>query len=276
MFFAALCLVLGTSAVHAVERDPHFKKVIYIVFENEDQRDVISNAYYKSLATQGVYFTNFTASIHPSQGNYIAMVAGDNYGINYDSNVDLNVPHLGDLLEAKNMSWQAYAQGYPGNCFTGKSKGKYARKHVPFLSFTNVSKNPTRCAKVTDDSKFFSDWKAGALPDFAMYIPDLNNDGHDTSIDFSANWLKKSFDAAFKDPNLMKDTLVVLTYDENSGTSGNQIYTVFLGPMVNVGTQVSAAHSHYSVLKMIEDEWGLGSLNLYDAKASVMTPSVWK
>lgn len=268
-------VILSASLSQAQIKAPHFKKVIYIVFENEDQRDVMSNTYYKSLAAQGVNFTNFTASIHPSQGNYIAMVAGDNYGINHDGNVDLNVPHLGDLLDTKNMSWKVYAQGYPGNCFTGSKKGKYARKHVPFLSFVNVTQNPTRCAQIQSDAHFFTDWKSNSLPDFAMYIPDLNNDGHDTSIDFSANWLQKNFDAAFHDSNLMKDTLVVLTYDESTYLGGNKIYNVFLGPMIKAGTENSTAHSHFSVLKMIEDEWSLGSLNRNDASALPML-GIWK
>ncbi len=275
-FFGILnYIILSSCIAQAQLKEPHFKKVIYIIFENENQSDVISNAYFKSMAQQGVYFTNFTASIHPSQGNYIAMVAGDNYGINHDRNVDLNVPHLGDLLETKNMSWKVYAEGYPGNCFLGSSKGKYARKHVPFLSFLNVTKNPTRCARIVNSSTFFTDWKASALPDFSMYVPDLNNDGHDTSIDFSANWLQKNFDAAFHDADMMKDTLVVLTYDESTYTGKNKIYNTFLGPMLQPGVEVSTDHSHFSVLRMIEDEWNLGSLNRNDLKAPAMQ-GIWR
>ena len=84
------------SADRSLKLGSKFSRVIYLVFENEDQKSVISNAYFKSLADQGANFTNLTAEIHPSQGNYIAMMAGDTYGISNDSNIDLNVPHLGD------------------------------------------------------------------------------------------------------------------------------------------------------------------------------------
>lgn len=252
-----------------------FSRVIYIVFENEDQRQVISNAYFKALAARGVNFTNLKAETHPSQGNYIAMMAGDTYGVDHDRNVDLNVPHLGDLLDSKNKTWKLYAEGFPGECYIGSRSGKYARKHAPFMSFLNVSKNKMRCGNIISEKTFFTDWKAGALPNFSMYIPDLNNDGHDTSIDYSATWLKKNFEAMFNNADLMKDTLIILTYDESSFFGGNTIYNVFLGPMIKSGSVVTAAHSHYSLLKMIEDEWELGSLNRGDAKAPVIT-GIWK
>ena len=254
---------------------PHFSKIIYIVFENEDQSSVISNSYFKSLADKGVNFTNMKAETHPSQGNYIAMVAGDTHGISNDFNVDINVPHLGDLLENKNKTWKTYAEGYPGNCYTDSSSGKYVRKHVPFLSFVNVTNDANRCAKIVSEKTFFSDWKSGKLPDFSMYVPDLDNDGHDTHIDYAANWLKKNFAAAFNDPVMMKDVLVVITYDESSYFGGNKIYNVLLGPMVKEGTSNGTAHTHYSLLKMIEDEWSLGSLNRLDASAPKML-GIWK
>lgn len=252
-----------------------FSRVIYLAFENEDQKQVISNSYFKNLAAQGANFTNMTAEIHPSQGNYIAMIAGDTYGINHDRNVDLNGPHLGDLLDAKNKNWKMYAEGYPGNCYVGSRSGKYARKHAPFMSFLNVSTNSKRCSNITNEKSFFADWKAGTLPNFSMYIPDLNNDGHDTSIDYSATWLKRDFDAAFKNTAMMKDTLVVLTYDESSSSGGNKVYTILLGPSVVPGSVITEAHSHFSILKMIEDEFQLGSLNRGDAKAAAVT-GMWK
>ena len=252
-----------------------FSKVIYIVFENEDQKNVISNAYFKSLAEKGVNFTNLKAEIHPSQGNYIAMVAGDPYGINHDGNVDLNVPHLADLLENKNKTWKTYAEGFPENCFKGSRSGKYARKHSPFMSFVNITNDKKRCANIVSEKTFFSDWRSGNLPNFSMYIPDLNNDGHDTSIDYSAKWLKTNFESYFNNVELMKDTLIVLTYDESTARGKNKVYSVLLGPSVIAGSVVSEQHSHSSFIKMMETEWDLGTLNRDDAKALPLI-GIWK
>lgn len=254
---------------------PQFKRVIIFVLENENQERVNKNPYFKTLASKGATFTNLHGEIHPSQGNYIAMVAGDTYGIESDKNIDLNVPHLGDLLEAKQKSWHVYAENYPGNCFLSASSSLYVRKHLPFLSFVNVSKNPSRCANITNEKNFFADWKAGTLPEVTMYIPNMDNNGHDTNIAYSANWLQTKFQANFDDAQSMKDTLVVMTYDEDEGSSNNLIYTVLLGSMVKPGSVNSELHSHYSILKLIEDNFGLGSLNRNDAKAGAIT-GIWK
>ncbi len=263
-------------APHDPPRTPtKFSRVIYVIFENEDQKQVISNAYFKSLADKGANFTNMKAESHPSQGNYIAMVAGDTLGVQGDGNIDLNAPNIADLLENKNRTWKTYAEGYPGNCFKGSRSGKYARKHVPLISFVNITNSASRCSNIVNEKNFISDWKTGKLPNYSIYIPDLNNDGHDTSIDFAANYVKKTFDAAFNDPTMMKDTLVILTYDESSYSGDNKIYNVFLGPMIKPGSVVTASHSHYSLLKMIEDDWGLGSLNRNDATSQPIT-GIWK
>ncbi|MFZ3230871.1 MAG: alkaline phosphatase family protein [Pseudobdellovibrio sp.] len=252
-----------------------FKKIIVIVFENENQASVINNAYFAELANRGANFTNMNAETHPSQGNYIAMISGDIFDVKNDTNVDLKQSNLVDLLESNHKTWKAYAEDYPGNCFTAAQSNKYVRKHVPFLSFTSISKNPTRCANIVNEKSFFADWKSGQLPDFSMYIPNLSNDGHNTSVNFSAKWLQTNFDSFLNDQNMMKDTLVVLTYDENSGARPNKIYTVLLGSMVIPRSINNENHTHYSILKMIEDNWNLGSLNRNDAKAPAIT-GIWK
>jgi len=122
---------------------------------------------------EGALFTNFKAATHPSQGNYVAMISGSTFGILSDKNIDLNERHIGDLLEESHRDWKIYAEGYPGHCYTEKTSGNYARKHVPFLSFTNVTANPSRCAKIVEGQLFFSDFESGNLKDFSMYIPNL-------------------------------------------------------------------------------------------------------
>jgi phospholipase C len=213
------------------------------------------------------------AQTHPSQGNYIAMIAGDKLGVNSDSNYNIsaNQRHLGNLLEEKGLDWKVYAEGFPGNCFTGASSGKYARKHVPFISFLNVSKVPDRCAKIVNSNMFMSDWSNHRLPAFSMYVPDLNNDGHDTGVGYAATWFQKTFGPALKDSRLMDRTLVILTFDESEGYFGaNKIYTAMYSPQLPTKMHIKAGHTHYSLLKFIEDEWALGNLGRGDSKAAMI------
>lgn len=277
--FIYLLALLGTLiapiSLSAASLSPRFKKMIYIVLENKDYKDVLKNSQFKKWAHQGAHFTNFFAETHPSQPNYIAMVAGSTLGVTSNNNVTLDEKHLGDLLEEKNLSWKVYAEDYPSNCFLGSSSGSYARKHVPFLSFKNVQKDSKRCARIMNFSSLVKDWKAGNLATFNMIIPNNKSNGHDTNIDTSANWIKAQLGAMFDNPEMMKDVLVVITYDEGSYSLKNQIYTIFLGAGVIPGSINSDKHDHYSLIRLMEEEWGLNSLNQGDHDAASIL-HIWR
>ena len=247
---------------------PHFKKVVWIVFENENYTQVLNQEDFAKFAALGVSFSQMMSETHPSQGNYVAMIAGSTLGVKDDKNVDLTSNHIGDLLESNNKDWHVYAEGYPENCFIQARAGDYVRKHNPFLSFTNVSRNPQRCAKITNEKNFFSDFKNNLLAEFTMYIPNMKNDGHDTSIDFAGMWLTKNFGDLLSEPEALKDTLFVISFDESdSRAKNNQIYTVFVGKNIVKGSVNKQLLNHYAILKMIEDEFNLANLGRYDATA---------
>src|SRR5262245_25688821 len=189
---AGVIVATVTSTGEALAR-PSFQKVFVVVLENTDYATALAQPFLADLAPRGALLTNFFAVTHPSQPNYIAMVAGSTYGVTSSGNVTLNVSHLGDLLEASGRSWKVYAEGYPGNCFLGTGSGKYVRRHVPFLSFLNVQADPTRCQRIVEASALASDIQNGTLPDYALYVPDLNNDGHDTGVAFAGQWLARAF-----------------------------------------------------------------------------------
>lgn len=275
---ALLVLLLFSGCISVPARSqtiPHFKKVVYIVFENENYAPVIRQADFAKYAALGANFTQFLAETHPSQGNYVSMIAGSTLGVMTDRNYDLSQQHIGDQLEAHGMDWKNYAEAYPGNCFTGAESGNYARKHIPFMSFLNVSRNPERCSKIVNAESFMNDFKNGTLPEFSLYTPDLQNDGHDTSIDFAGNWLTKNFGEILSHPENMNDVLFVLTYDESDPRSKrNQIYTVILGANILKG-EYNQQLNHVALLKMVQDEFGLGNLGRLDAAAPVIE-GIWK
>jgi hypothetical protein len=277
LVMVSLILCLSSEAKSYVPNvtQPHFKKVLIIIFENANYEKAMAQSYFKKLSEEGALFTNFNGEAHPSQANYVALIAGDTYGIKNDKNVDLNGSHIGDLLDAKGLTWKAYAEKYPGNCFLGTSSGKYARKHLPFISFKNIQDNPERCANLVDGAAFDADLAAGTLPDYALYVPDLKNDGHDTGVSFADQWLHDKFGSLFKDADFMRDRIVMITFDESQSTNPNHIYTVLYGDSVKAGSVVSIRHDHYSLLRLIEDEMGLGSLNMSDAQASPIT-GIWQ
>src|SRR5262245_24375060 len=80
----------ATAAVGAV---PQLGKVMIVIFENTDYQKALAQPFFARLANEGAVATKFYAEVHPSQGNYIALIAGDNYGVQSDSPVNLNYRH---------------------------------------------------------------------------------------------------------------------------------------------------------------------------------------
>ena len=272
---ALIALALASSAARGADV-PSVKRVAIVVFENANYSDVVRTPFFSELAREGALATQFIAETHPSQGNYIALTAGDMHGVHNDSNVDLGVRHIGDLLEEAGKTWKVYAENYPGRCFTGAFSGDYARKHNPFISFTNVSHDAARCANIVDASELATDIEAGTLPDYLFYIPNQKNDGHDTGIAYADRWFSGKFKPLLQDRRFMDGMLLIATYDESGPLSAqNQIYTTLVGDMVRPGAQFTARADHYSLLRTIELALGLGDLGLRDASASPLT-GIWK
>lgn len=245
---------------------PEIKHVVLILLENETIQNALKQPYLKSLYQQGAGLSHNTAITHPSQPNYIALVAGTTDGVTNDDNVTVTYKNIADLLEAKGLTWKAYAEGWPGHCFLGEKSGSYYRKHVPFLSFQSVQSNPARCANIATGADFFTDLAAGKLPAYSFYVPDINNDGHNTNVAYASRWLKKTFGPVLSNPDVLKDTLFIITFDEGIGRN-NVVYTAFVGAGVKPGTLSSVPYTHYSILKTVEAILGTGELGTHDSKA---------
>ena len=258
-----------------LEASKHFERVILIIMENEDYPDAIHNSYLKELAQQGALFTNFHAVDHPSYPNYMAMTGGETFGIKNDNQIIIDQKSIGDLLSEKNLHWKNYAEDFPGRCFLGDTFKRYARKHVPMISYKNVQSHPEECKKIGSGDDFQKDWKSNQLPEYSFYTPDMDHDAHDKSLDFAGKWLKKFLSPILIDAEKMKGTLVILTFDESSRNEpSNQIYTLMVGPMVKKNVQNSTYLNHYDVLRTIEDNFNLGTLNKSDLTAHAIT-GVW-
>ncbi len=241
-------------------------KVVVVVLENTDFELAMRQPFLESLTQKGAILTNYRGLVRPSQPNYIALVSGQLCELTNDP-LSLSRKHLGDLLEAAGRTWKNYAEGYPGHCSLVLQQGAYVRKHVPMLSFKNVQENPERCARVVDGDEFSKDLVAGTLPDLSLYTPDLNNDGHDTSVAFADRWLAGFFKPILEDTKLVDSTLFVITFDEPglSGPPGNRIATVLLGGGVQPRSQSSQVYTHYNLLRTIEEYLGLPTLSAQDA-----------
>jgi phospholipase C len=276
------CAVAALScAAVSAQAAPSFQKVLIVMLENANYENAVDQPFLKDFAAHGALLTNYHGVGHPSQPNYVALAAGTYDGVSGDGNVTLDLSHIGDLLEAKGKTWKAYAEGYPGGCFLGSSDGAYARKHVPFLSFSNVTNDAKRCANIVDASAFSNDVAQGTVPNYSFFVPDLNDDGHDTDVATADQWLSKTIGPLLKNEAFMKDALVVITFDEDDFfirdgmMVNNHVYAALAGGSVAPGATTSALYDHYSLLRTIEDGLGLGTLGRSDEQAAPIT-GVWK
>jgi acid phosphatase len=274
LFLALALSVTAHAASSTAPADPSnpIKRIFVLVFENTNAVDSQNQPFMKSLIARGSYLNNFHGIAHPSQPNYLAMVGGDNFGVRDDRNHDVDATHLGDLLEAKGKNWKIYSEDYPtGSCFTGSNSRNYVRKHNPFISFNNVHQDSARCqAHIVSSDQLDSDLAAGKLPEYAMFVPGLKNDGHDTGVAFADRWFQATLGPKLADPRFMDGTLFVVTFDENDAfndTDHNKIYTLLFGAGVKPGVQSEAQYDHYSLLRLIEDALKLGTLGRKDQTA---------
>jgi hypothetical protein len=263
--------IWSTSGCASLPPPPPIQHIFVVVLENANAQDALAQPFMGSLVAQGAYLDNYHGVAHPSQPNYIAIAAGSTLGVVDDNNHNVNSTHLGDLLEATGRNWKVYAEEWPGNCFTGAQSGNYVRKHNPFISFNNVSSNSARCnAHIVNSSALGADIANSNLPAFALYVPGLQNDGHDTGVAYADQWLSETFGPLLQDPNFMNGTLFVITFDENDSSNdigNNLIYTLLYGSKVVTGAWSEQLYNHYSLLRLIESAFGLGNLARNDVSA---------
>ncbi len=253
-------------------KPPKVQRVVTVVLENTDYERALAQPFLAQLARSGGLLTNYSEVSRPSQPNYFALTAGSTFGASNDP-VTLDVRHIGDLVEARGRTWKVYAEQYPGHCYTGSQSGGYVRHHVPFISFKNVQTNPARCNRIVNGAEFWTDVALGTLPNYALYIPDNANSGHDTGVAWADRWLSATFGPLLEDPRFRQGTLLVVTFDE--GRRSNHIYAVFWGEAVAPGSVSSRAYDHYSMLRTTEHVLGLRTLRKADATASIIT-GIWR
>ena len=265
----------------------HFDQIVIVMMENEGTNEALADPYIVSLVRRGAWFSNYRAITHPSFPNYLAIVAGSTFGLDSDHRPPpLKGPTIVDRLEEKNLTWKSYAEDYPGGCYLGSAAGAgrlaptaaptelYVRKHVPLLAFASIQNNPARCGRVVAASQFMRDARAGKLPNYSFYTPNMFNDGHDTSLEASSTWLKGFVRNLESTIAMHQRTLVVITWDEGGGRE-NRVLALLLGTVVNPG-RYAVPLTHYSLLRTIEENFGLSTVGAGDGKASSFPESVWR
>jgi phosphatidylinositol-3-phosphatase len=182
----------AVNSDHDHHRSESLDRMFVIMLENHSQSSVIDDPnapYLTGLAHTYAMADQYYGVTHPSMPNYLATIAGDNFGIQDDNDqnvVNLDRPNLVDQLEAHHVSWGAYMDTLPSNKLDrfgptladGTKVSLYAKKHNPFVLFDDVKNNPARMANIHDYGQLSTDLSRANAPKFVWITPNQCNDMH--------------------------------------------------------------------------------------------------
>lgn len=101
----------------------------------------------------------------------------------------------------------------------------------------------------------------------------MTNDCHDSNITVGGDFLADFLPPLLKNEYFTKDTLVLVTFDENNSIGENRVYSILLGgaiPEHLKGTTDDTFYTHYSVIASLSANWGLPSLGRWDCGANLL------
>lgn len=170
---------------------------------------------------------------------------------------------------------------------------QYATRHNPFMYFHSIIDSPSCARRVVPLGRLRDDLAREATTPHLSYItPNLCKDGHDEPCVDGAPGGLVSADAFLRtwvplilqSPAFLHNGLLIVTFDESegpdadasaccgegpgpnsplpgiSGLGGGRVGAVVVSPFVTPGSWNNTPYNHYSLLRSIEDLFGLGHL----------------
>ena len=195
------------------------------------------------------------------------------------------MPHIGDRMDAKGVTWAWYAGGYD-DAMAGKPSEDFQFHHQPFAYFQNMAPGtPAQKAHLKDYKDFVRDIQGNSLPQVTFYKPigELNEHPGYANLTAGDKHLAEVIGMLQKSP-AYKNMLIVVTYDENGGSwdhvappkrdkwgPGTRVPLVAVGPTVKNGYVDHTPYDFGSILRTIEVRFGVDPVNEVDGNAYPMT-----
>src|SRR5947209_4579932 len=243
----------------------NFEQFVIVLMENHDLSDIYGPApYMTQLADQYAFSQHWASITNPSQPNYIALIGGSTFGVSGDGNhPNLNDPTLVDIIENSGHTWNAIAEGSGSGCSINPDRGE---DHFPFLSYTTITGSAARCANLHSGGPADVVAALNAGTNFIWFTPNDGHNMHDNSVASGDSWLQ-SWVPQLLSAMAGKHATLFITYDEGYA-SPPLVYSGFSGPAAKQAYKSTTSYTHYSLLKLIEDVWGGGSLGQGDVGAA--------
>lgn len=295
---------VGCAAEEAVQQGvpwpaglPVYDHVVIVVEENKDYEQIVGDkvsnkdASYinEVLRKEGATLTKMFGEEHHSQGNYFWLFSGSNQNVGFVDEIPrtrFKVSNLGEELIRKGHSFKGYSEGLREIGSLVSRDGFYARKHCPWISFSNVPNGKT--VAESSNLRFPEDFPKdySALPTVSFVIPNLVDDMHDgpvkTSILAGDEWLRRNIGGYYEWAK-QHNSLLILTFDESdqspmmggltnpadrSGDKRNRIVTIFAGAHIKGGEYSEGKGvTHVNVLRTLEAMYRLDRSGAQQEKA---------
>jgi len=213
--------------------------------------------------------------------------------------------NIGDQLDEAGQSWAAWMGGMKAPCqhpaLTDPSdpdqKG-YATRHDPFVYYPTLVDDQPRCEAHVRPYQQLTPMLAKGGPDvpaFNFIVPDTCDDGHDApcadgrpgGLVSADAWLKANVPLILNSPAYKDRGALFITFDEASNSDmsgccvtgysrmgldgGGLIGLLMLSPLGRAGHATDAYYSHFSLLRTVEDAFGINE-HLNSAYADKVSP----
>jgi phospholipase C len=226
-------------------------------------------------------------------------VTPDGYAVNTSNSVNLrpkganlanlvpnqNGPTIGDRLSDKGVSWAWYSGGW-NDAVAGKPDPTFTYHHQPFAYFTRYAEGTAARKKhLRDETEFLRAAKKGTLPAVSFVKPIGLENEHpgESTVKGGESHAVELINAVLNGPN-GKNTVIILTYDENGGFwdhvappvidrwgPGSRIPALIISPFAKKGYVDHTNYETVSILAFIEKRWGLKPLNSRDQHADPLS-----
>ena len=179
---------------------------------------------------------------------------------------------LADLLDPRGITWKYYTPQLLGN--TGFIWNA-------FDAIDAVRHGPDWSKVVSPETTIFTDIANNRLPNVSWLIPNGNNSDHAANVDTGPQWVASVVNAIGRSP-AWNSTAIIVVWDDWGGyydhVAPPQLDYQGLGfrvPMLVVSPYAKKvgyiSHTQYefgSILRFVEQLWGLSSLGATDARAN--------
>ncbi|MBV8601633.1 MAG: hypothetical protein JO359_08745 [Candidatus Eremiobacteraeota bacterium] len=182
---------------------------------------------------------------------------------------------LRDRLDAAGLSWKYYTPQYASKTGGGIWNAFDAIRAVRYSSEWNENVS-------VPQTNVIADAQAGKLPAVSWVVPYVADSDHPgTANDAGPSWVAQIVDAIGNNKRLWDSTAIVVVWDDWGGFYDHvkppQLDSQGLGfrvPMLVISSYAKAgyvSHTQYefgSILRFVEENWGLQTLGTTDARAN--------